>query len=131
MPDRSADWLRQAEVDLEQAGASQEAGRFEWACFASHQAAEKAVKALHLSLGQQVIGHAIRELLTLLPESVDVPTGFADLAKSLDLLYVPTRYPNGHPAGAPCDNYGRPQSEQAIDYARQIVEFSRDAMARP
>ena len=37
MTDRSGDWLAQAERDLEQARASQEDGRHEWACFAAQQ----------------------------------------------------------------------------------------------
>ena len=48
MPDRSRDWLSQAGKDLGQAEDSRKAGRHEWACFAAQQAAEKAVKALHL-----------------------------------------------------------------------------------
>ena len=129
MPDRSRDWLTQAERDLDQAIDSRAAGRHEWACFAAHQAAEKAVKALHLSCGQQVIGHVVRVLIEHLPESVTVPASFPDLARTLDAYYVPTRYPNGHPSGAPGDHYGDLQSEQAIDYARQIVEFARSQMA--
>jgi HEPN domain-containing protein len=58
MGNRAGDWFRQAERDLEQATASREDGRHEWACFASQQAAERAVKALHLSLGQDAWGHA-------------------------------------------------------------------------
>ncbi|HDG62343.1 MAG TPA: HEPN domain-containing protein, partial [Thermotoga sp.] len=46
MPNRSEDWLRQALRDLEHAEESKRSGKHEWACFASHQAAEKAVKAL-------------------------------------------------------------------------------------
>jgi len=129
MPDRSGDWLAQALRDLDQAGDSRTAGRHEWACFAAHQAAEKAVKALHLSRGQQVIGHVIRELLEHLPDSVAVPATFPDMARALDAHYVPTRYPNGHPSGAPGDHYGDLQSREAIDYARQIVGFCRDQMA--
>ena len=53
MPNRSRDWLVQAERDLEQASDSRDAARHEWACFAAQQAAEKAVKALHLSVGQE------------------------------------------------------------------------------
>ena len=53
MPNRSKDWFNQALRDLEQARDSLQAGRHEWACFAAHQAAEKAVKALHLRLGQE------------------------------------------------------------------------------
>jgi HEPN domain-containing protein len=56
MPNRSKDWLAQAERDLEQAEASQREGRHEWACFAAQQAAEKAVRALHLARGQEACG---------------------------------------------------------------------------
>ncbi|MCX7672781.1 MAG: HEPN domain-containing protein [Thiobacillaceae bacterium] len=62
---RSQDWLAQARRDLDQARASQAAGRHEWARFAAQQAAAKAVKALHLALGQE--GHVIARLLTELP----------------------------------------------------------------
>ncbi|RLE34158.1 DNA-binding protein, partial [Candidatus Acetothermia bacterium] len=41
MTNRAKDWFAQAQRDLEQAIDSKGAGRDEWACFASHQAAEK------------------------------------------------------------------------------------------
>ncbi|WP_259727911.1 MULTISPECIES: HEPN domain-containing protein [unclassified Synechococcus] len=50
---RSADWLHQALADLELATVGAEAGHHEWACFACHQAVEKALKALYLQRGQQ------------------------------------------------------------------------------
>ena len=53
MPNRAPDWMNQALRDLAQADDSRAAERHEWACFAAHQAAEKAVKALHLHLGQE------------------------------------------------------------------------------
>lgn len=52
MADRSADWLNQALRDLEQAEASMQADRHEWACFAAHQATEKSLEALNMALGQ-------------------------------------------------------------------------------
>ena len=39
-------------------------------------------------------------------------------------------YPNSHPEGAPFEHYGPIQSEQAINYAREVVEFVRSKMAR-
>lgn len=36
MPNRALDWFQQSERDLEQAIASQEQNRHEWACFAAH-----------------------------------------------------------------------------------------------
>jgi HEPN domain-containing protein len=128
MPNRWSDWFRQAERDLEQARASRAEGRHEWACFASHQAAEKAVKALHLRLGQEAWGHVVARLLAELPENVR-PDDLVERARSLDNFYIPSRYPNGHPEGAPFEHYGPLQSEQAIEHADQIIEFVRTQVA--
>jgi HEPN domain-containing protein len=46
MPERSGDWMAQAERDLEQAEWSLKGGFYEWVCFTCQQAAEKAVKAV-------------------------------------------------------------------------------------
>ena len=129
MPDRSSDWLRQAQRDLEQAESSRREGRHEWACFAAHQAAEKAVKALHLHLGQEVWGHAVARLLEDLPSETQVPPELVDAARVLDNYYIPSRYPNSHPEGAPFEHYGPLQSDGAIAHARQIIEFASSEMA--
>ncbi len=62
LPNRAGDWLAQSERDLDQAKASQRDGRDEWACFAAHQSADKAVKALHLHHGQEAWGHVVARL---------------------------------------------------------------------
>ncbi|MFQ5353101.1 MAG: HEPN domain-containing protein [Candidatus Binatia bacterium] len=131
MPDRSGDWLTQAERNWAQAKDSAAAGRHEWACFAAQQAAEMAVKALHLRLGQEAWGHVVRRLLEELPGSVSVPSELLDAARVLDVHYLPTRYPNGHPAGAPGEHYGALQSSEGIGYAGQILDFCRVQMAGP
>jgi HEPN domain-containing protein len=127
LPNRSEDWLAQATRDLDQARSSQSEGRHEWACFAAHQAAEKAVKALHLALGQEAWGHVVARLLKELP--FEAPNDLVEKARVLDNFYVPTRYPNGHPAGAPFEHYGSIQSKEAIAYAGEVLEFARVQMA--
>lgn len=127
MPNRARDWLNQAVRDLEQAEDSRRAGRHEWACFAAHQAAEKAVKALHLHLGQEAWGHVVAKLLREL--TIDVPDDLIEKARTLDSFYIPLRYPNSHAEGAPFEHYGPLQSEEAIRYAREILEFVRAQMA--
>jgi len=114
---------------LEQARHSREAGRHEWACFAAQQAAEKAVKALHLYLGQEVWGHVVARGLSELPPGVEVPPELVEQARVLDNFYVPTRHPNGHPEGAPYEHYGPLQSGQAVQYAGEILAFVRSQMA--
>jgi HEPN domain-containing protein len=126
---RARDWLFQAEKDLEMAEVARGAGRHEWACFAAQQAAEKAVKALHLHLGQEAWGHLVARLLKELP--LEVPPELLEKARYLDGLYIPipTRYPDAFPEGPSAEHYGPLQSEEAIGYAREVLDFVRAQMA--
>ena len=128
MTNRARDWFAQAERDLEQAESSEREGRHEWACFAAQQAGEKAAKALHLFLGQEAWGHMIARLLQELP--VPVPEELVEKGRVLDNMYVGTRYPNGHPEGAPFEHYGPLQSGEVLRHARAIIEFVRAQMAQ-
>jgi len=127
MTTRKWDWFRQAERDLEQAESSRREGRHEWACFAAQQSAEKAVKALHLALGQEARGHVVARLLSELPIAVEPE--LIERGRILDNFYLPTRYANGHPEGPPFEHYGPLHSEDAIRHARAILEFVRPQMA--
>lgn len=129
MSNRSFDWLKQGIRDLEQAEDSYRAGRHEWACFAAHQAAEKAVKALHLYFGQEAWGHGAAALLVELPKNVKVDDELVEKGHFLDNFYIPTRYPNGHPEGAPFEHYSKLQSTEAIKYASEIIKFVNSQMA--
>ena len=127
MSSRADDWFNQAKRDLEQAKDSRRAERHEWACFAAQQAAEKAVKALHLRLGQEAWGHVVAKLIDELP--IVPPKQLIEKGRVLDNFYIPARYPNGHPSGAPFEHYGSLQSEEAIKYASEIIEFVDTKMA--
>ncbi len=129
MSNRAHDWLNQAVRDLQHAEESRASGRHEWACFAAHQAAEKAVKALHLHMGQEAWGHVVAKLLQELPDEVSVAEQLIDKARVLDNFYIPSRYPNSHSEGAPFEHYGPLQSDEGIGHAREILEFARSQMA--
>ena len=74
-------------------------------------------------------GPVIAQLLEELPETIDVPELLVEKGRVLDNFYTPSRYPNGHSTGAPFDHYGPLQSEKAIQYAREIIEFARTQLA--
>lgn len=127
MANRYADWLRQAEADLRHARHALEDGDYEWSCFAAHQAAEKALKALFQRLGMEAWGHTVTTLVGNLPENVGpLPETLIDLARMLDKHYIPTRYPSGFASGAPTDFYTKQEAQAAIGHAEAILEFCRD-----
>ncbi len=131
---RSADWLHQAHSDLDLAAVSAAAGHHEWACFACHQAVEKALKALHLHHGQQAWGHGLGRSWRELPPVVGAALAEAlsdleDRLRILDALYIPTRYPDSLLDGAPSDHFGRLQSDDAQRHARSIVDAITTALA--
>ena len=122
---RSADWLKQAEEDLEAAEDSTAAGHHEWAAFQSQQSAEKAVKALVQSLHGSARGHSITAMLRQLPASIHPPEAILDRARALDKVYVTARYPNGFVSGTPSDYFTESESRDLIAHARSILEFCR------
>ncbi|MFN9687152.1 MAG: HEPN domain-containing protein [Cyanobacteriota bacterium] len=131
---RSADWLQQARADLELARVSAGAGHHEWACFACHQAVEKALKGLHLKVGQQAWGHGLGRSWRELPPPAAASlaaavTDLEDRLRILDALYIPTRYPDSLPDGAPAAHFGRLQSADALHHARSIVDAIGAALA--
>jgi HEPN domain-containing protein len=129
MASRSDDWLRQGKRDLDHAGRARDDGDHEWACFAAHQAAEKALKAVYQARGQEAWGHTVSELLASL--SGDPEQGrLVDRGKALDKHYIPTRYPNGFPSGAPMDFYTLDDANKAIENAAAIIGFCEDLLRR-
>jgi HEPN domain-containing protein len=94
MPERSRDWFRQAEYDLEKAKLDLQWRYYEWACFTAHQATEQAVKAVY------------------------------------DRFYIPTRYPNGLPAGVPHAYFSEEDAIKAIEAAEVILAWSQGFIPR-
>jgi HEPN domain-containing protein len=127
MSNRARDWLAQAAHDLEHARHALEDADYDWACFAAHQAAEKAVKGLFLLLGGEGWGHSITHLLKDLIQKQNVTESLVQAAQRLDKHYIPTRYPNGFDAGAPRDYYTANEAKQAISDAQRIYDFCQQS----
>lgn len=116
-------WLKQAEADPRAARSSRDACSFEWACFQSQQAGEKALKALWLASARDPWGHSLAMLTQSFPDSEGTPclAGILDDAKALDKLYIPTRCPNGLPDLTPSEVYTRREADEAIAAAERIL----------
>ena len=121
--ERSADWMDQAQGDLEHARSDLERAFYDWACFSAQQAAEKAVKAVFQRLGGEAWGHSVADLLMELPASHAASEALVDAALELDKTYILARYPNAHPAGSPRRRYTRSEAERMVENADRIIKF--------
>lgn len=116
-------WLDTALEDIGAAEKLFRSGYCAHTCFLAHQAAEKAVKAIHYSRGARlVVGHGIRALIERLES--DQLLHLLAAARELDLYYIPTRYPNGLDSGTPKEAFGDQQAQRALSLARSIVHAS-------
>jgi HEPN domain-containing protein len=129
LPERSRDWINQASRDLASAEAMLASGFFEWACFASQQAAEKAIKAVFQKMGGTAWGHSVFELLRLLSQKTPIPEELFDCARVLDRSYIPARYPNGFDSGSPYEYFTRGDAEHAILCGGRIVALCAGILA--
>lgn len=102
---------------------AEKSGNFEWSCFAAQQAAEKALKSVALARGLEAWGHSVAALLFQLDPALDTDSPLVEAAKDLDHHYIPARYPNGLPAGAPTDLYSRGHAVRAIEESERIIEW--------
>ena len=131
MASRHQDWFNQGKRDAELARWCIEGGHYEWACFAAQQAAEKALKAVFQKLGGDAWGHSVTDLLKALPSSHAVETQLLNAARELDRHYIPARYPNSHPAGAPFEHYMQGEAVRAVSNAESIIAFCEGVLAEP
>ena len=119
-------WLDAALDDLSHTRYAEEGDFHAHACFWAHQAAEKAVKAVHHTRGARaVLGHSVRNLIERLDPRLRELDELLDDARELDLYYVPTRYPNGLEAWTPATGFGARQSAAAIAGSSAIVTAAR------
>jgi HEPN domain-containing protein len=121
---RYADWFDEALDDYAAALDLYRAGRYSKACFFAHQASEKALKALMIKkLRRYKHTHSVLELLREVSGVVRVDESLFRKADILDRFYVPTRYPNAWPSGAPHTHYDKEDAELALSYAREVIEL--------
>ncbi len=125
MPSRHDDWFRQAAADLRHARSARAEAAHDWACFAAHQAAAKALKAALMRCGADAWGHTVTGLLGAVSGDEEPPADLVDCAKALDKHAIPARYPSAFPEGAPIDFYTGRDSDEAITFAERLMAVTR------
>ena len=117
-------WFSQAGNTLNSANHDLDSEDYNWCCFKCQQAAEYSVKAILRGLGQIAVGHSVLRLVGELEEAGSlISEELKAYARSLDKHYIPARYPDAYPAGAPFEFYDKNVANEALEHARSILEF--------
>jgi HEPN domain-containing protein len=125
MGSRAQDWLDQARNDFEWGQASAESDFHSQACFIAQQVAEKALKALAYFRGADLVrGHSV----AMVCRELEINGELEEAALRLDQYYIPTRYPDAQPAGAPFRYFTAAQSREALAFAELFVEKAQSEM---
>jgi len=118
-------WL-QALEDLRTAEILLETERYYASIFFAQQAAEKALKALHISLKEELSPrtHNLLELVRKLDISRE---DLVDAALDLTPEYVVTRYPNAA-GGVPAHLYNERMAREHLEKAKLIISYCRELL---
>jgi HEPN domain-containing protein len=122
---RVRDWIVQALADLKAAHDLLNSSNYAWACFAGHQAAEKALKAILEHFGTPSTGHNLLELLAEVSAHVEISEELREDCKTLNRYYIPTRYLNAFSSGAPAEMYDEKGAREAYSRAERVVRFAQ------
>ena len=125
-------WLKQAEADLKAAKDSLKNQNFEWSCFQSQQGGEKASKAMLYEHGYtSIMTHSLKELTRECAKIRESFTTLATDARTLDMFYIPTRYPNGLGGDlAPTEFYEKEDAEKCISSAESILQKVKNSLTK-
>lgn len=122
--ERYRDWLEEALDDYFAARDLYNLRRYSKAAFFSHQACEKALKALLIKRAKRYSPvHSVLKLMEEVKRVIDVPEELVWKAQYLDRFFIPTRYPNAWPSGPPHKHYTQEDAERALEYAGEVLEF--------
>lgn len=128
---RTKDWMRQAEAELQAAKDLLPHGHWFWCCFTCQQSAERAIKAIGEHFRQHLIGHDLISLLDELQVFTAMPENVHRASARLNRHYIPTRYPNAFDRGAPVDKFFEQDAREAVQDAELVLEFARSVIATP
>ena len=115
-------WMKYASEDLRVAEWAYAEKIYNQVCFHSQQCAEKSLKAVLVFEGQ--IPPKIHRLNTLV--ALASTTEFQEFTEGLnllDLVYIPTRYPEAHPGALPGGLPNQKQAAEALQTARDIFHL--------
>jgi HEPN domain-containing protein len=113
-------WIKKAERDLNAAKINLHEGLFDIAAFLSHQAAEKALKALYILKFKRLWKiHDLEKLCIAVKSDKKI----IEISKKLNPHYIETRYPIE-------TRYTKKIAEEALANAKAVVEWVKQQLKK-
>jgi len=122
---RTVDWMEEAKGEFKAAKDLSKTSNYAWCCFTCQQAAEKALKAILEHFGSPTAGHSLIALINEVSGLVLVPKEVEAACRMLNRYYIPTRYPNAFPSGAPVHMFYEDDATGALQHAEKVMNFAR------
>jgi HEPN domain-containing protein len=118
-------WWKQALADLDAATKALRGEVFFSSAFHSHQAAEKALKALHLEKRRSLPPptHNLFELA----EGVGAPISLRRALVELNPAFLTSRYPDAA-NGVPAEAFDEPSARDCLSAATEVVKWVREQL---
>ena len=124
-------WFKSAEITLKSARKDLSSNDYNWACFKSQQAAEKALKAILWGIGEPVIGHTLKKLIDAISKiEIKVDERIYDNCVELSKYYITTRYPDVWSEGLPEEYFTENEAKECIRKSEEILEWVKKAWNR-
>ena len=122
---RTVDWMEQAKGEFKAAEDLYATRNYAWCCFTCHQAAEKALKAVLENFGSPTVDYNLMALILEVSKFIQVSKEIEDACRILNRYYIPTRYPNAFPSGAPIHMFNEDDAKEALCHARKVIDFAK------
>jgi len=123
--------LKEAQAELAAARDLLACGHWSWCCFTCQQAAEKAVKAICEHYRSSQSGHNLNTLLQEVAAQTSVPPTVRSAGARLNRFYIPARYPDAFPQGAPSEQFFEADAQSAVADAEEIYAFAEGIIGPP
>jgi HEPN domain-containing protein len=125
-------WFRQAEHDLKVVQKNLREDFFSDVCFMAEQASQKGLKAYLFFTGERfVLSHSVTKLALDCAKRDKRFEAIIDSARILDKYYIPTRYSDALAGpSAPFEVYTQGEAEEALSYARKVLDLVRKKITK-
>ena len=110
-------WMAHAKLTFKAIVNDRSSGSYNWACFKCQQATEYAVKGFLKDVGKDSSCHSVSMLL----KKAEFDDDLINIAKQIDMYFVPTRDPDSWPDGVPNDFYTLDDVDEAIRISELII----------